>query len=93
VLTAFVHISAEPARIAELGAELAEIPGVSEVYSVTGGMEDLVAIVRVRHHDELAEVVTGHIARAPGIRTTRTDVAFKVYSRHDLESIFDVGNE
>ncbi|MEY2455711.1 MAG: hypothetical protein QOK06_805, partial [Acidimicrobiaceae bacterium] len=45
MLTAFVHISAEPARIAELGAELAEIPGVSEVYSVTGGMEDLVAIV------------------------------------------------
>jgi DNA-binding Lrp family transcriptional regulator len=91
MLTAFVHISAEPARIAELGAELAEIPAVSEVYSVTGGQEDLVAIVRVRHHDQLAEVVTGQIACAEGIRNTRTDVAFKVYSRHDLDSLFSIG--
>jgi DNA-binding Lrp family transcriptional regulator len=93
MLTAFVHISAEPARIAALGAELAEIPAVSEVYSVTGGTEDLVAIVRVRHHDELADIVTGRIACAEGIRSTRTDVAFKVYSRHDLDSLFSIGAE
>jgi DNA-binding Lrp family transcriptional regulator len=90
VVSAFVFVEAEPSRIADLAGELADIEGVAEVYSVTGD-EDLVAVVRVRHHDELADVVTRHIARCNGIVATRTLVAFRAYSRHDLEAMFDLG--
>lgn len=65
---------------------------MAEVYSVTGD-EDLVAIVRVRHHEELAEVVTRHIVERPGIISTRTMIAFKAYSRHDLEAMWSLGTE
>ena len=90
MVSAFVFVEAEPSRIADLAAELADIEGVAEVYSVTGD-EDLVAVVRVRHHDDLADVVTRHIARCDGIVATRTLVAFRSYSRHDLEAMFDLG--
>jgi DNA-binding Lrp family transcriptional regulator len=87
---AFVLIDAEPARIADLAGELVDVEGVAEVYSVAGEA-DLVAIVRVRHHDDLADVVTRHIADLPGILATRTLIAFRAYSRHDLEAMFDLG--
>jgi DNA-binding Lrp family transcriptional regulator len=92
MLSAFVLISAEPARIHDLAGELAGLEGVAEVYSVSGD-HDLVAIVRVRHHDDLAEVVTGAISRLPGILDTRTMVAFKAYSRHDVEAMWSLGTE
>ncbi len=88
---AFVLIEAEPARIADLAEALTEVDGVSEAYSVSGEVADLVAIVRVRQHDDLAEVVTRRIAGLPGILATSTLVAFKAYSRHDLEAIWDLG--
>jgi DNA-binding Lrp family transcriptional regulator len=91
VLHAFVLIDAEPARIAALGEELSGTEGITEVFSVAGGVADLIAIVRVRHHDDLAEVVTRHIAPLPGIESTTTLVAFEAYSRHDLEAIWDLG--
>ena len=71
--------------------ELAATEGISEVFSVAGGVADLIAIVRVRHHDELADVVTRRIAALPGIEETTTLVAFRAYSRHDLEAIWDIG--
>jgi len=91
VLHAFVLVDAEPGRIAELAGELAETQGVAEVYSVAGEAADIVAVVRVREHDDLAEVVTRRIANLRGIRSTRTLVAFKAYSRHDLEAMWDLG--
>ncbi len=90
MLAAFVLIQAEPSRVADLATELADVEGVAEVYSIAGD-EDLVAIVRVRHHEELAEIVTRHIAALEGIVSTRTLVAFRAYSRHDLEAMFDLG--
>ena len=90
MLAAFVLIQAEPARVAELASDLADVEGVAEVYSVAGD-EDIVAIVRVRHHEELADVVTRRIAALDGIVSTRTLVAFRAYSRHDLEAMFDLG--
>jgi DNA-binding Lrp family transcriptional regulator len=90
VLTAFVQIQAVPDRVADLATEIADVEGVSEVYSVTGDA-DLVAIVRVREHEHLAEVVTGNIARRPGIVHTTTMIAFKAYSRHDLDSMWGLG--
>ena len=85
MLTGFVLILAEPSRIAALSEELAGLDGVSEVYSVTGEW-DLVAVVRVRDHERLADVVTIDIAKLEGIRRTETMVAFRAYSRHDLEA-------
>jgi DNA-binding Lrp family transcriptional regulator len=92
VIHAFVLIDAEPGRIAALATELADIDGVAEVYSVAG-LTDLVAIIRVRQHELLAEVVTHRISTLPGIIDTRTLVAFQAYGRRDLEAIWDVGNE
>lgn len=88
MLAAFVLIDAEPARVASLATQLADVDGVAEVYSVAGEC-DLVAIVRVRRHDELAEVVTGRIGALPGIVETRTMVAFKAYSSRDLDAMWD----
>lgn len=90
MLAAFVLIDAEPARVAALATELADVDGVAEVYSVAGEC-DLVAIVRVRHHDQLADVVTGRIGSLRGIVATRTMVAFKAYSSRDLDAMWDVG--
>lgn len=92
MLTAFVLIHAEPDRIADLGSEIAEVDGVAEVYSVTGDL-DLVAIVRVRHHEQLAEVVTRHISALDGIVHTTTMIAFQAYSQHDLDSMWGLGIE
>ncbi|HEX8803431.1 MAG TPA: Lrp/AsnC ligand binding domain-containing protein [Acidimicrobiales bacterium] len=92
MLTAFVLIHAEPGRVADLATEVADVDGVSEVYSVTGDL-DLVAIVRVREHEQLAEVVTKHVAQLDGIVHTTTMIAFQAYSRHDLEAMWGLGLE
>ena len=90
MFSAFVFIQAEPARVADLATELADVDGIAEVYSITGD-EDLMAVVRVRQHEDLADVVPRHIAPRDGILSTRTVVAFRAYSRHDLEAMFDLG--
>jgi len=92
VVHAFVLIDAEPARIADLAEELADVAGVSEVYSVAGEA-DLVAVVRVRRHEDLADVVTRRVSALDGIVATRTLIAFQAYSRHDLEALWDLGAE
>ena len=92
MLNAIVLLKAAPARVANLAGELADVDGVAEVYSVAGEV-DLVAIVRVRHHDDLADVVTRRIAALPGITETRTMIAFQAFSRHDLDALWDLGAE
>jgi DNA-binding Lrp family transcriptional regulator len=92
MITAIVLISADRKAIPTLGEALAAIEGVSEVYSVTGQI-DFIAMVRAREHDELADIVTGRIGQVPGVMRTDTHVAFKMYSRHDLESLFSIGAE
>jgi len=92
MVNAFVLLRVEPARIAGLATELTEIDGVSEVYSVAGDV-DLVCIIRVRRHEQLAEVVTENMARLEGIRETRTMIAYQAFSQHDLDAMFSIGNE
>jgi DNA-binding Lrp family transcriptional regulator len=92
VVNAFVLVEAEPARLAELAEALVEIEGVAEVYSVAGDLADLVAVVRVREHEQLADVVTRHIAALAGVVSTTTLIAFRSYSKRDLEAIWDVGS-
>jgi DNA-binding Lrp family transcriptional regulator len=87
---AVVLIEAERDALSTLGGALADLQGVAEAYSVTGEW-DFVAIVRVPHHEELAEVVTGEVGALSGVARTQTMVAFAVYSRHDLESMFSIG--
>ena len=87
---AIVLIKSDRAGLASLGGDLADIEGVAEAYSVTGEW-DFVAILRLRDHDQLRDVVTGKIAQLEGVVATQTLVAFEVYSRHDLEALFSVG--
>jgi DNA-binding Lrp family transcriptional regulator len=87
---AVVLVQAERTALAELGPALADLAGVAEVYSVTGEW-DFVAMVRLREHAALAELVTERLSRLEGIARTQTMVAFEVYSRHDLEALFSVG--
>jgi DNA-binding Lrp family transcriptional regulator len=90
VVTAIVLVKAEVQRIPEIAAELAQLPAVSEVYSVTGEF-DLVAMVRVRAHEELADVIPGGVNKVAGVTHTETHIAFRTYSRHDLEAAFALG--
>jgi DNA-binding Lrp family transcriptional regulator len=83
-------ITAEVDQIPEVAEVIAQLPGVSEVYSTTGDF-DLVAIVRVRAHDDLAEVIPGGLNKVAGIISTQTHIAFRAYSRHDLEAAFSIG--
>jgi DNA-binding Lrp family transcriptional regulator len=91
VTHAIVLIEAEREAMPSLGGALADVPGVAEAYSVTGEW-DFVAMLRVRSPEEVAEVVTGKLARLEGIRRTHTMVAFEVFSKHDLEALFSIGS-
>ncbi len=88
---AVVLIEAERTAIGSLGGSLADIEGVAEAYSVTGEW-DFVAILRVRNPEEVAQVVTHRFAELDGIKRTHTLVAFEVFSQHDLEALFSIGN-
>jgi DNA-binding Lrp family transcriptional regulator len=90
VITAIVLIKTQVDRIPEIAETVAAIDGVSEVYSVTG-QHDLVAMVRVRAHEDLAEVIPGQVNKVPGVESTETHIAFRTYSRHDLDAAFDLG--
>lgn len=90
MITAIVLIKADVDRIPEVAEALVELDGVTEVFSVTGEF-DIVAIVRVREHDELADVIPGRINKGTGVKSTETHIAFQTYSRHDLEAAFSLG--
>jgi DNA-binding Lrp family transcriptional regulator len=92
VITAIALLHVEVAAIPETAQAIADIDQVSEVYSVTGDWE-LVAMVRVREHDEIADVVTGRIAKVPGVSGTHTMIAFRAYSTGDLDRLWGVGFE
>lgn len=87
MITAVVLITVERTALLTAGERLAALEGVSEVYSVTGEF-DFIAMVRAKKHEDLAEIVTRRIAQVDGVTRTFTHVAFKVYSRYDLERIF-----
>jgi len=90
VITAVVLVRTAVDAVQEVAQALAGLEGVSEVYSVAGDV-DLVVIVRVGQHEDLADVITGRVAKTPGVRSTATHVAFRAYSRHDLEAAFALG--
>jgi len=90
VISAIVLINAEVDRIPEVAAAIAEINGVSEVYSVTGDV-DLIAMVRVHQHEEFADVIADQLNKVSGVLLTQTHIAFRTYSKHDLDAAFSLG--
>ena len=92
MITAIVLIHAETARIPEVAEAVADLDGVSEVYSVAGDA-DLIAMVRVHQHEELDDVIAGKLNKVEGIVDTSTQIAFRANSRHDLDAAFSIGLE
>lgn len=92
MLTAFIFVDADQDHLDGLGDRIAGIEGIAEAYTVTGPW-DFVAIARVGGHDELVEVVTRDLAALDGILRTETQVAFQVFSRHDLARMWSIGLE
>ena len=90
MITAIVLIDCANDAIPELAEKLAGLHGVSEVYSVAGDV-DLIAMVRVRAHEELADVIADRLNKVDGVTGTSTHIAFRTYSRHDLEAAFSLG--
>ncbi len=90
MITAVVLISAAVDAIPEIAEQVSEIDGVTEVYSVAGDV-DLVAMVRVAAHEDLADVIAGRLNKVAGILSTQTLIAFRTYSKHDLEAAFSLG--
>jgi DNA-binding Lrp family transcriptional regulator len=91
VTHAVILVSAEREALPVLGSRLAAVEGVAEAYSVTGEW-DFVAVIRVLEQEQLADVVTNKLARLPGIIDTYTMVAFEVFSQHDLDAMFSIGD-
>ncbi|WP_432559138.1 Lrp/AsnC family transcriptional regulator [Granulicoccus sp. GXG6511] len=90
MITAIVFVNADVARIPEVAEQIASLPGVTEVYSVTGQI-DLIAMIRVRDHDGVASVVADKLSKVAGVLNTETHIAFRAYSSHDLEAAFSLG--
>jgi DNA-binding Lrp family transcriptional regulator len=92
VITAIVMISVETDKIPEVAEQIADLDGVSEVYSVAGDV-DLIAVIRVREFDQIASAIAGRLSKVNGVLHTDTHIAFRAYSRLDLESTFSIGVE
>ena len=92
MITAIVSIVVQPQRIPEVAQAVVDIDGVEQVYSVTGDV-DLIAVVRVRAHEDLADVIAGNIGKVEGILDTSTNISFRTYSQRDLAAAFALGIE
>jgi len=92
MVTAFVLVNARRDRIPETAEALNNLDGIAEVYSVAGEY-DLVAVIRVKTNEQLADLVTDHMLKLESIERTQTLIAFRAYSRYDLERMFSIGME
>lgn len=90
VISAIVLIKADVSAIPEVAEQIAAIDGIAEVYSVTGDV-DLVAVAKVARHEDFAEVIADRLNKVPGVRETVTHIAFRTYSRDDLDAGFAIG--
>jgi DNA-binding Lrp family transcriptional regulator len=90
VITAIVLVHTAADRIPETAQAIADLDGVAEVYSCAGDV-DLIAVVKVTEHDQLADVIAGGLSKVPGVQRTDTHIAFRSYSRADTEAGFSVG--
>lgn len=92
MVSAVILLMVDKAKVNEVAEKLVELPGISEVYSVAGHF-DLVAIVRVKDNEQIADSVTNQMLKIEGIQRSETLISFRVFSRFDLEAMFSVGTE
>lgn len=92
MITALVSVFVDPGRITQVAEEIAGLNGVDRVYSVMGEV-DLVALCKVRQHEDLAVLVPDTISAIEGVLDTRTSIAYRTYSQADLDVAFDLGND
>lgn len=92
MVTALVLLNVERSKINAVAEKIADMKGVTEVYSIAG-QYDLAAVVRVKTNEDLADVVTKRMLAVTGITKSETLIAFQVYSKHDLDSMFAIGFE
>lgn len=90
MVTALVLLTVERNKVNQVAATLAEQEGITEVYSVAGRF-DLAVVIRVKDNEQMAELVTDHMLKVEGIKSSETLMAFRVHSKHDLESMFSIG--
>lgn len=90
MITAFIMFNVEPGRVKQLAEQLLDIEGIAEVYSVAGPF-DLIAVVRVKEHEALSDLVTERVAALEGIERTETLTAFRAFSKRDLGLMWDIG--
>ncbi|WP_333619535.1 Lrp/AsnC family transcriptional regulator [Dietzia sp.] len=92
MITSIVFVQVDTSRIPEVAESIAELDGVSEVYSVTGAI-DLIVLVRTRSHEEIAQVVSDRLNKIDGVIETETHIAFRALSKVDLQAAFSLGFE
>ncbi|MDR3106660.1 MAG: Lrp/AsnC ligand binding domain-containing protein [Bifidobacteriaceae bacterium] len=92
MITAVVMVNVEARLIPEAAQAIANIPGITEVYSVTGDV-DLIAVAKVRRHEDLAGVIADRVAKTAGVVSTQTFIAFQTFSTQDLDQAYDLGLE
>ncbi len=90
MITAFVMVEVEADSISTAAQEIADLPGVDQVYSCAGDI-DLIVVTKLADHAELAELVPGHISRVPGVKRTATHIAFRSFAKRDGEDAFSIG--
>jgi DNA-binding Lrp family transcriptional regulator len=91
MVTAIVALKVDRKKVNDIASQLSGMKGITEVYSVSGRY-DLIAIVRTRDNETLADIVTGAMLKLDGIVNSETMLAFRTYSKHDLESMFSIGS-
>ena len=92
MVSAVILMVVEKPKVNEVAEQLVELPGITEVYSVAG-QYDLVAIARVHDNEGIASAVTNRMLKIDGILRTETLIAFRAFSRYNLERMFSVGME
>ncbi len=91
MINAIILINAERTKINSVAEQLVNLAGITEVYSVSGRF-DLVAMIRLPHNDDLAELMTEKITKVDGITKTESMVAFKTLTKQDVAGMFELGN-
>jgi DNA-binding Lrp family transcriptional regulator len=90
MVTAFILINVERPRLKSIADDLLAIDGITEVYSVAGPF-DMIAVVRVKQHEDLSDLVTEKIGGLQGINNTETLIAFRAFAKKDLGMLWDIG--
>ncbi len=91
MVTAIVALKVDRTKVDDVASALSGLDGVTEVYSVSGRY-DLIALVRTADNEAMADVVTGAMLKVDGIQDSETMLAFRAYSKHDLEAMFSIGD-